>query len=225
MDEKKPMIIFTKYSPYYAVDVPDLSDLRGQNYPLSPVTALCRCGASKHKPYCDGSHSLARFIGEKDPDRRSNRIKEYVGAQISVVDNRGVCDHNGTCINLLPSVFRMSTRPWINPDGESPEKIIEIIKQCPSGALSYQMDGVRYQAFERPPAMKIVPGAGIRVEGGIKLKDDLGNQPECAEHYSLCRCSHSLNKPFCDGSHFFVDFDEVPAEDKGDPEENSAPYE
>ncbi len=38
----------------------------------------------------------------------------------------------------------------------------------------------------------------------IELKDDLGNKPESPEHYSLCRCGESRNKPFCDGSHFEV---------------------
>ena len=219
------MIIFTKYSPYYAVDVPELSDFRGNKFPLAPVTALCRCGHSKNKPYCDGSHVNAHFSGEKDPDRRPDRIKEYFGAQIKVLDNRGVCDHNGACINFLPSVFRMGVRPWIYPDGDTPERIIELIKQCPSGALSYEIDDVRYQDFDRSPALKLVPGASIHVEGGIELKDDLGNKPECAEHYCLCRCGQSLNKPFCDGNHYFSEFDDVPLHDKGDPEQKSAPYE
>jgi len=34
-----------------------------------------------------------------------------------------------------------------------------------------------------------------------------GEEFETAESYALCRCGHSANKPFCDGSHKVVGFD------------------
>jgi uncharacterized Fe-S cluster protein YjdI len=39
----------------------------------------------------------------------------------------------------LPSVFDIAKKPWINVDGAPTEKIVEQIKQCPSGALSYKL--------------------------------------------------------------------------------------
>jgi CDGSH-type Zn-finger protein len=208
MDENKhPMIVFTKTSPYYVIDVPFLINTRGKKFSLEPVTAICRCGMSRNKPYCDGSHLKYKFSGVKNQVRVPDQLKEYYSDKINVLYNRGVCNHNGACFNGLPYVFRIGARPWIKPDNATVDEIIELIKHCPTGALSYSIDGVRYQDYERPPNMTLVPGGPINVEGGVELKDDLGNKPECKEHYSLCRCGESRNKPFCDGSHFDIDFE------------------
>ncbi len=55
------------------------------------------------------------------------------------------------------------------------------------------------------------PNGPLRVEGPVKLLDvnggewDLTGKPAI----SLCRCGHSANKPFCDGSHARVGFESV----------------
>lgn len=65
MEKKMPMIVFTQYSPYLAVDLDSLVNSKGETIPLSPVTSLCRCGESKIKPFCDGTHSKIGFIGKR----------------------------------------------------------------------------------------------------------------------------------------------------------------
>ncbi len=41
-----------------------LTDADGNAFPTNPekpVVALCRCGASKNRPFCDGAHNAAGF--------------------------------------------------------------------------------------------------------------------------------------------------------------------
>ena len=119
MKNKKPWIIFTKYSPYMVIDLERFKNSKNEDLPVQPVMSLCRCGASNNRPYCDGSHSRVGFVGEKTPDRVPDRVKEYNGRDITIVDNRGVCSHSQACIKNLPSIFRTNSRPWIYPNGAS----------------------------------------------------------------------------------------------------------
>ncbi|MCY3986795.1 MAG: CDGSH iron-sulfur domain-containing protein [Candidatus Dadabacteria bacterium] len=38
-----------------------LEDWDGKELPIKGKTALCRCGASENKPFCDGSHKQIGF--------------------------------------------------------------------------------------------------------------------------------------------------------------------
>ena len=61
------------------------------------------------------------------------------------------------------------------------------------------------------PEAKIVvrPTGSYKVEGGIPLFDHEGNRIPTPEDrpYSLCRCGHSKDKPFCDASHKTCEWD------------------
>ena len=205
-NSEKPIIVFTKYEPYLVVDLETFRDHQGKALKADPVMALCRCGASRHKPLCDGSHHKARFSGEKSPDRVKDRVVEYRGKKITILDNRGVCAHDKACVRNLPSVFNDKKRIWIDPNGARPEEIIETIKKCPSGALSYKIGDTRYQDLERSALIRVKKDGPLEVEGYIGLKDDMGSTPEAREHYTLCRCGQSKNKPFCDGTHITIEF-------------------
>ena len=101
---------------------------------------MCRCGASKNKPFCDGTHSMINFsINDSNNTNHSiydekntskNKKKDYVGKNITIHDNRTICSHSANCVENLSSVFKLGHRPWINPDNASIEKIIETIKSA-----------------------------------------------------------------------------------------------
>lgn len=203
---KNPRITCTKFSPLIVSDLQKLYDCGGNLLAVKPVMSLCRCGLSKKMPYCDGTHSEKGLNLAKCPDRIPDRNKNYYGKDIIVHFNYGVCSHDGTCLKLKP-VFNRYRRPWILPDLGNKDDIIEIIKKCPSGALSYTIDGVRYQDLDREPVIKVAKGGPLMIEGYIELKDDQGSCPESKEHYCLCRCGDSKNHPFCDGTHLNNGFD------------------
>ncbi len=203
-----PLVIFTKYSPYMVADLKNFKDANGQPLSVQPVMPLCRCGKSGSKPYCDRSHAKVGFVGEKDPDRTKDRVKSYAGKDITILDNRGVCCHDGSCTELSPGVFDADKRSWINPDGAGVKEIVATIEKCPSGALSYTLGSRRYRNPDREAGIALVKNGPLELTGGISLKDDLGSRPESKEHCTLCRCGESKNKPFCDGTHSDIKFDD-----------------
>ncbi len=200
--DKRPQVSVRLGNPYTVESLTDLKDSENNPLPVQETTLLCRCGHSDNKPYCDGSHLRVGFIGEKEADRVPDQVDEYAGPTITIVDNRGVCSHAGFCTDNLPSVFRMNEEPWIDAAGATIEAIIAQIEQCPSGALSYKVDGVRHQKHGGQPTINVKKDGPYYTTGGVGLTDDQDSTPETTDHYALCRCGQSKNKPFCNGAHW-----------------------
>ncbi|MFQ5639644.1 MAG: CDGSH iron-sulfur domain-containing protein [bacterium] len=199
-------ILVLKNGPLKVTGLQGFENSRGEAIKTKKTMHLCRCGVSKAKPFCDGTHNSIQFTDEKSSERPPDQLDKYAGTTITILDNRGICSHAGECTNGLPKVWRMGTEPWINPDGEDKDKIIEIIKKCPSGALSYAIEGTVTNEFSIQPKIHISRNGPFVVRGGVKLEDvDMGKGAS-PEHYALCRCGHSGNKPFCDGSHWYAGF-------------------
>jgi glutamate synthase domain-containing protein 2/CDGSH-type Zn-finger protein len=200
----KPRITPLPDGPYLVEGLVDLVDLDGK-IPSDGKIALCRCGESKNKPFCDGTHAAIGFTGENQGGNSPDRRDSYVGKQITIHDNRGICAHAGFCTEGLPKVWRMNTEPWIDPDGATAEEIIEVVKRCPSGALSYSIDDIEYRDDEnRSPSVLVAPKGPYAIKGSCELVGGEFGEGASLEHYDLCRCGGSKNKPFCDGSHWTV---------------------
>jgi CDGSH-type Zn-finger protein/ferredoxin len=195
-----------KNGPYLVRNVSRLQNSKGEEISTTKVMALCRCGGSSTKPFCDGTHAKIGFSGDKLTDGRWNKRDNYYGKGIAVHDNRGICSHAGFCTGSLPSVFKLKAEPWIDPDGAEVEEIIDTVRKCPSGALSYTIDNVDFREPDREPMIKISRDGPYYVTGGIELKDHPIGEGASKEHYTLCRCGGSKNRPFCDGSHWSVNF-------------------
>jgi len=74
--------------------------------------------------------------------------KKYSNGEVTVVWKNDLCIHSGNCVRGLPEVFNRQKRPWITPENSSTEKIIEQVKKCPSGALSFFMNNDSEQKHE-----------------------------------------------------------------------------
>jgi CDGSH-type Zn-finger protein len=220
---EKPKIVPLPNGPYYFINkmepkvVENLQNSKGEALSVIRGVSLCRCGASNNKPFCDGTHSKIGFSSENREDTGDihhpivkDKRKNYVGKRITIHDNRKICSHATECVNNLPSVFKLNARPWISPDAAgTEEEIINTIRKCPSGALSYSVDGIEYQdQNERKPMITVSKGGPYLITGGIDLSGDSIQWAEGAskEHYVLCRCGASNNKPFCDGMHRVINF-------------------
>ena len=137
----KPTVELEKDGPLKVTGLETFLNSRGEAIATMKVVALCRCGASKNKPFCDGTHSQIGFTDEKADDRVADQLDTYEGSEITILDNRGVCSHAGHCTCGLPAVWRLAIEPWIDSDGADKETIVETIRKCPSGALSYLEEG------------------------------------------------------------------------------------
>ena len=202
--------------PYLVTNVPTVRSHLGIATKAAPQLALCRCGASAVKPACDGTCHANGFSDAKNPARVPDRRDTYPGQQVTVFDNRGICQHSGFCTDRLPTVFRSDNDPFVAPSGGRMDEIVRAARDCPSGALSYALGPTEARADvdghgQRPPAIEITADGPYRVTGAIPLEGADGKRVRhahgaSAEHYALCRCGHSQNKPFCSGMHWYVGF-------------------
>jgi CDGSH-type Zn-finger protein len=208
----KPKLACLPNGPYYLINeamptvVPNLRRANGAPCETVRGIALCRCGASRNKPFCDGTHGTNGFTDKRTADGSLDQRVSYTGRQLTIHDNRSICAHAGFCTDRLKNVFRMEQEPWIEPDAASAREIIETIEKCPSGALSYSIGNVEYAGRDRDPRVTVTDDGPYAITGGIELVDTPYAEGASREHYTLCRCGASRNKPFCDGSHWDIGF-------------------
>ena len=206
MNNEKPVIKAQKNGPLLVKKLQKFTNSRGEAIALKPTAALCRCGASKTKPFCDGTHARIAFTDEKDERRVPDKKESYKGKSITIHDNRGICSHAGFCTDNLPGVFRMGTEPWIDPEAADVEEIKRVIRMCPSGALSYSEKETEVTDFGAQPEIHISFNGPYYVKGGVNLPNEMLGDGASREHYTLCRCGKSGNKPRCDGAHWYAAF-------------------
>lgn len=139
--------------------------------------------------------------------------KKYTNGEVTIVWKPNTCIHSRICWHAatgLPEVFNPSERPWIKPEAASTERIIEQVKKCPSGALSFYLNNEAEKNVEvsAESIVEVVPNGPLLVYGNIIVKDKEGNETHKNKVTAFCRCGQSSNKPYCDGSHIKVGFDD-----------------
>lgn len=179
---------------------------QAKKYPLQEEYALCRCGNSKNKPFCDGTHTKIHFNGTEAGDRVPYREGADVirGPTLTLTDNEHLCVHARFCMRAggIWNLVRQSGNPAAR------DLAIEQAGNCPSGRLVVHENETEKPIepeleksiviIEYPPRREHGP---LWVRGGIPVISSDGEPYEIRNRVALCRCGKSGNKPFCDGSH------------------------
>ena len=183
----------------------------GEPYPAQASYALCRCGHSKNKPFCDGTHTKVHFDGTETASRAPYRAQAEVteGPALALSDAESLCafarfcDPNGQVWNQVAQSDNAKVR----------SAFLRQVNNCPSGRLvAWERAGG--EALENPLPVSIgliedpAQGASgpLWLRGGIPLVSADGGSYEVRNRVTVCRCGASKNKPFCDGSHAAIKF-------------------
>jgi CDGSH-type Zn-finger protein len=161
--------------------------------------ALCRCGESAKKPYCDGTHAGNGFDGTEtaSTDTYNERRTSYPGTGLEVFDDRAICVHAGFCGNQVSNVWKMASG---TDDTQVRAQVMAMVERCPSGALTYEVDGAAVEP-DLPTEVAVIPDGPLWISGSVPIERSDGESIEARHRVTLCRCGHSANKPLCDGSH------------------------
>ncbi len=161
--------------------------------------ALCRCGESSRKPFCDGTHARVGFTADDTAaGEYAERAKTLGGTGITVRDDRSICVHAGFCGTRATNVWKEVAN---TADSAVRLQVIGMVEKCPSGALTYQLDGAADTEPLMPAAIGVTGDGPLWVTGGVPVTDAQGRALERRNRVTLCRCGQSANKPLCDGSH------------------------
>ena len=179
---------------------------------------LCRCGHSKDKPYCDGSHCEIDFEGKETAPTTTFAERQKVfdrGTGIVVKVDNALCMDSGFCGNRVTNILRMM------PDTTEPKvraEIMAMIDRCPSGTYSYSMtkDGEDIEADlpVQVAATTEITSEGpiigsLWVTGNIPVERADGLPFETRNRVTLCNCGESCKKPLCDGTHRRIQEEEL----------------
>lgn len=171
--------------------------------------ALCRCGHSRTKPFCDGSHKRVHFDGTETASHSpyEKQAKKIEGPTMVLEDAEALCGFARFC-DPHGQVWNLVERS----DEPGAAKLVEQeAGHCPSGRLRARRGGKVLEPV-LPASLGLIQdtaqevSGAIWARGGIPVIGASGYVYEARNRVTLCRCGASKNKPFCDGSHAAVRF-------------------
>jgi CDGSH-type Zn-finger protein len=217
--QTNPKIQVTKDGPYLVSgnlplseqwivtnDEGDSLDYReGKKFPAQAQYALCRCGHSAGKPFCDGTHAKVRFDGAETASHEPylEQAETIEGPAMTLTDQENLCAFARFC-DPKGKIWNLVTQA----SPESQKLAIYEAAHCPAGRLVV-WDKETGKAIEPKfePSLGLIEdtekkvGGPIWVRGGIPVVSADGKTYEIRNRMTLCRCGKSANKPFCDGNH------------------------
>lgn len=179
--------------------------------PKTPEYSLCRCGQSKNKPFCDGTHTKIRFDGTERATRKPyvRQAEMFDGPTLTLSDAEELCAFARFCDpgGKIWSLIEQTDDPKLR------ELTIREANHCPAGRLVVHDKKTGKEIEEKfSPSIAVVedPALGVSgplwVRGGITIESQDGKPYEIRNRVTLCRCGASSNMPFCNGSHASMKF-------------------
>lgn len=134
-------------------------------------------------------------------------ISRYAGKKVDVSWDGRLCIHMGECVRAKGDLFVAGRQPWCQPDLVSARETRDVVERCPSGALVYDTKGGRRnESAAKKNTVTVSADGPLYLRGKLDIDGAPEDMPGVAFRAALCRCGHSANKPFCDGSHDKVHF-------------------
>lgn len=136
-------------------------------------------------------------------------IETVVGKDATIHFDASKCIHSRGCVLSHPDVFVPNVKgEWIHPDAQPVETLMHIAMSCPSGAIRVTRNAPAAGLSKDSDAAPIVNTVRVRENGPLAVEADLWikGEHQASPRATLCRCGHSQNKPFCDGSHTAAGF-------------------
>ena len=184
---------------------------QGKKYETAETYALCRCGRSKNKPFCDGSHHLPpEFDGPETASRTPfmEQAGKVIGPELTLAEVPPLCSESRFC-QRAGGTWRLVAK---SDDDFARRTAIEEAADCPSGRLVLLDKSGKEIEPVFAPSIGVVEDSPLGlsgplwVRGGIPIESADGFTYETRNRVTLCRCGQSKNMPFCDGRHLEVKF-------------------
>jgi CDGSH-type Zn-finger protein len=186
--------------------------------PAGDRYALCRCGRSGSKPFCDGTHGRIGFDGTETASREryERQARHIEGPTLVLDDAEALCTFARFC-DLKGQVWHLV----LESDQPAAARLVEQqAGDCPGGRLRARRRELA-QSDSRAIEPHFEPSIGfvqdtakgvsgpLWVRGGVEVVSADGSAYEMRNRIALCRCGASANKPFCDGSHVSSGFNDA----------------
>jgi len=138
----------------------------------------------------------------------SKEIQKYQKDDLGISYDQNICIHAANCVNEHPEIFNIDNKPWVNLDNATRQSLQDAVINCPSGALKILGDSETSQNNKaKITHINVLSQGPLIVKGNFNITDHDGNILETKDKAALCRCGASQNKPFCDGTHNKIDFE------------------
>ncbi len=135
------------------------------------------------------------------------KVFKFDGDKMDVSWDGRLCIHVGECTRAKGELFVSGRKPWGLPDRGEPDYVADVVRRCPTGALTYRRkDGCAEETTPLENVVTLANNGPLYFQGDLRIGGTADDMPGLRFRAALCRCGDSKNKPFCDNSHEEAEF-------------------